>query len=191
MRTFSYRTAPTSLKLTITGLLLLAVVGLGVAALQVYVRTGMTPTGALMHYRGNEATLQYPKSFAEMVGITHAHGFTMPMLAFVLSAAFLATGAREWLKRVVVVALFTGMVLELGVPWLVRYGPAWTVHLFPLSGVLLFGGLFASVGLPIYEMWLSSAKPVITVARRPHPLQAPRRPHPFQAPEEPRHRRAG
>jgi|KBSMisStaDraftv2_1062788.scaffolds.fasta_scaffold316186_2 hypothetical protein len=169
MRTFSYRTASTSLKLAITGLLLLAVVGLGVAALQVYVRTGMTPTGALLHYRGNEATLQYPKSFAEMVSITHVHAFTMPMVAFVLAAAFVATNAREWLKRLVVIALFTGMVLELGVPWLVRYGPAWSVHLFPLAGVLLFGGLVASVGLPLYEMWLSPAKrPLITVA---HPLR--------------------
>jgi len=177
MRTFSYRTAPTSLKLTVTAWLLLAVVGLGVAALQIYVRTGLTPSGALLHYRGDEATLHYPKSFAEMVEITHAHAFTMPLVAFVLSAALVATSAPEWLKRVVVFALFAGMALELGVPWLVRYGPRWTVHLFLLAGALVLGGLLVAVAVPLYEMWWSPEETGVTTA---HP----------QVPEAQRLRRA-
>jgi hypothetical protein len=155
MPSFSYRTATTSVKLAATAFLFLAAVGLGIAALQIYVRTGLTPEGALLHYQGEEATLHYPMGFPEMVGITHAHAFTMPLLALVLSVALIGTTAREWLKCLVVIALFSGMVLELGVPWLVRYGPPWTVHLFLLSGVLLVGGLFVAVAAPLYEMWWS------------------------------------
>ena len=153
MPAFSYRTATTSLKLATTGFLLLAVVGLGVAGLQIYVRTGLTSQGALLHYRGDEATLQYAKSFGEMVEITHAHAFTMPMLALILSVGFALSTVREWLKRLVVLALFAGMTLELCVPWLVRYGPPSTVHLLPLAGVLLGGGLLMAVAVPLYELW--------------------------------------
>ena len=85
MPTFNYRTAPTSFKLAATAFLLLAAAGLGVAALQIYVRTGLTHQGALLHYRGDEATLQYPMSFAQMVEIAHAHAFTLPLVALVLA----------------------------------------------------------------------------------------------------------
>jgi hypothetical protein len=174
MQTFSYRTAPTSLKLAITGWLLLAVVGLGVAGLQIHVQAGLTPTRALLHYQGDEATLQYPMNFADLVGITHAHAFTLPMLSLILALGLIASSAREWLKRIVVIALFSGMVLELTMPWIVRYGPAWTVHLFPLIGALIVGGLFPAVALPLYEMWWLPAEPVATAARSSQVPEAPR-----------------
>jgi len=157
MSTFDYRTAPLSVKLAASAFLLLAVVGLGVAGLQISVRTGFTAHGALIHYRGDEATLQYPMSFGEMVEITHAHAFTMPLLALTLSVGLALSGATETLKRIVIVALFAGVALELGVPWVVRYGPAWTVHLFSVAGVLLGGGILLSVGVPLHEMWIRTA----------------------------------
>ncbi len=155
MYTFRYRTAALSVKVAATAFLLLAVVGLGVAGLEIYARTGLTAHGALLHYHGDEATLQYPKSFNEMVEISHAHAFTMPLLALVLSVGCLLSTAPEWLKRLVVIALFGGVALELGVPWLVRYGPTWTVHFLSLAGVLLGGGLLIATSVPLYEMWVS------------------------------------
>src|SRR5262245_47843705 len=136
MQTFSYRTASTSLKLAVTGWLILATVALGVAGLQIHTQAGLVPSRALMHYQGDEALLQYPMNFAVLVGITHAHAFALPLLALALSLGLIVSSVGEWLKRTVVVALFSGMFLELVVPWIVRYGPAWTVHLFPLIGVL-------------------------------------------------------
>jgi hypothetical protein len=169
MPAFSYRTAATSVKLAVTAWLLLAVVAIGVAGLQIHAQAGLTPTRALQHYRGDEATLQYPMNFANLVGITHAHAFTLPMLALALSLGMIATSAREWLKRIVVIALFTGMLLELGMPWVVRYGPAWTVHLFPLIGVLIIGGLFTAVAFPLYEMWWTRER--VGTAARPQAWQ--------------------
>jgi hypothetical protein len=156
MLPFSYRHAPASVKLAATAFLLLAVVGLGVAGLQVFVRTGLTAGGALRHYRGDEATLQYPKSFNEMVEITHAHAFTMPLLALTLSVGLALSAVPERVKILITAALFAGVVLELGAPWLVRYGPVWSVHLLELGGVLLGGGLLVATAVPLYEMWLSS-----------------------------------
>ncbi|HEX7796432.1 MAG TPA: hypothetical protein VF456_18855 [Vicinamibacterales bacterium] len=156
MLTFSYRRAPVSLKLAVTAFLLLAVVGLGVAGLQIFVRAGLTPETTLSHFRGNEETMQYPLSFGAMVEITHAHAFAQPMLAFVLALVLLASSAFEWLKRLAVVSLFVGMAMEMGVPWLVRYGPAWTVHLLLLTGALIIVGVFVSVAIPLYEMWWPS-----------------------------------
>jgi len=165
MPTFNYRTAPTSFKLAATSFLLLAVLGLGVAGLQVYARAGLTTHSTLAHFRGDEETLQYPMSFALMVEIAHAHAFTQPMLALLLSVALLVSNAREWLKRAGVIALFVGMTMDLGVPWLVRYGPAWTVHLLPLTAVLITSGLFVSVAVPLYEMWWESEAAEGTTAR--------------------------
>ena len=159
MLAFSYRTASQSLRLALTAFLLLAVVGLGVAALQIYTKTSFTAHGALLHYRGDEATLQYPKSFTEMVEITHAHAFTMPLLALVLGLGIGFSSATERLKRLVVLAIFAGVTLELGVPWLVRYGPAWTVHLFSVAGMLLGGGIVAAIVVPLGDMWRPSRKP--------------------------------
>jgi hypothetical protein len=153
MPTFSYRTAPVSFKLAATAFLLLAAAGLGVAALQIYVRTGMTHSGTLLHYQGDEATLQYPMSFPRMVEVNHAHAFTIPLVALVLSMALIASSAREWFKRLVVITLFSGMTLELAMPWFIRYGPTWTVHLTLLTGALIVSGLFSAVAVPLYEMW--------------------------------------
>jgi hypothetical protein len=173
MSTFSYRTSPTSFKLAVTAFLVLAVLGLGVAGLQIFVRAGLTPQSTLAHFRGNEATMQYPQSFGAMVEITHAHAFTQPMLALLLALALVASNAREWLKRVVVVVLFIGMTMELGVPWLVRYGPAWTVHLLLLTAVLIISGLMVSVAIPLYEMWWQ--REAAGTAARPNEWQPERR----------------
>lgn len=155
MDMFSYRHAAPSVKLLASGVLLLAAIGLGVVALQVYVKTGLTTRGALAHYRGDDATLQSAMSFGELVEITHAHALTMPVLVLVLGSAFALTEASERLRQAVVIALLTSVVLELGLPWLVRYGPSWTVHGFSVAGLLLGGSLLAAVVVPLYEMWLA------------------------------------
>lgn len=156
MYSFHYRDTSTSVKILMSGFLVCALAGLGVVLLQIYVKTGLTPHGTLAHYRGDEATFQTPMGFGELVEVTHAHAFTMPLLALALGCAFLLTETSERIKRVVVSALFIGVGLELSLPWAVRYGPPSSVHLFNLAGVLLAGGLFAAVGVPLYEMWTSA-----------------------------------
>ena len=154
MDAFSYRRAAQSVKFVVSGFLLFALIGLGVAALQIYVRTGFTSHGALIHYRGDEATLQVAMSFGELVEITHAHAFTMPLLVLGLASAFVLTETSEQVKRLVVITLLASIALELGLPWLVRYGPSWTVHGFIVAGLLLGGSLIVAVAVPLYEMWL-------------------------------------
>jgi hypothetical protein len=57
---------------------------------------------------------------------------------------------------VAIIVLFAGVGLELGVPWLVRYGPAWTVHLLTVAGAFLGGGLVVAATMPLWEMWIRS-----------------------------------
>ena len=153
MRDFDYATAPPSLKLLVSAFLIAAVLGLGVAGLQVYVRTGMTAAGAVAHYRGDEAAMMYPRSFAEMVETTHAHVLAMPMLALILGLGLTLTRASERLKVAATIALFAGVFLELLVPWLVRYGPPGAAHLLTVAGMSLSAGLLTCVAVPLYEMW--------------------------------------
>jgi hypothetical protein len=111
MNGFRYRRAPTSVKIVASGFLVLALAGLGVVLLQIYVKTGLTPRGALAHYRGDEATFQTAMGFGELVEITHAHAFTMPLVALTLGLAFVLTEVSERVKRTVVTALLTGVAL--------------------------------------------------------------------------------
>jgi len=155
MGTFRYCRCSTSAKILASGFLMFALAGLGVVVLQIYVKTGLTTRGTLAHYRGDEATFQTAMGFGALVEVTHAHAFTMPLLALAMGCAFLLTETSERVKRVVVGALLAGVGLELILPWVVRYGPSWSVHLFILAGILLAGGILAAVGVPLYEMWIS------------------------------------
>jgi hypothetical protein len=111
--------------------------------------------------------MQTAMGFGELVEVTHAHAFTMPLLAAALGFGFLLTEASERVKRTVVSALVAGIALELMLPWVVRYGPRWSVHLFNLAGILLTGAIVAAVGVPLYEMWAADRK-TETMGSRSH-----------------------
>src|SRR4051812_36381637 len=78
-------------------------VGYTTSLLFVHHTTGMTPAGVATHYRGNgadsgasevaEAAMEFPKSFAEMLTITHTHLLSMAVI-FVLSGLGLALCER-------------------------------------------------------------------------------------------------
>jgi hypothetical protein len=61
------------------------------------------------------------------------------------------------------------MTLELCLPWLIRYGPTWTVHLTLLTGALIVSGLFTAVAVPLYEMWWAPRN--LATAARPQDNQ--------------------
>jgi hypothetical protein len=112
----------------------------------VFVRhtTGMTPPGVSAQYRGSdstvvaEAAMKFPKSFAEMLTITHTHLFSMAAI-FVFSGVALALcerPAERW-RRLLVAEPFGALLVSFSAMWLMRYvDPRFSWLLIVSSGLM-------------------------------------------------------
>ena len=142
------------------------VLGTAVSILMYRVRTGLTPSGARSYYLGNEATqapgdeMLFARSFQELLDVTHAHAFSQPFLFFVLCHIFALTRVSDRAKIAVYVASFTSVVIDLGVPYLVRYVSPAFAALQIANSALMTLVLIALLWVPTHEMWLYREPPV-------------------------------
>jgi len=151
--------APLNTRVLITCFYVVMALSVLVGVMNYKVRTGLTPTGTVEWYRGNEnatgevSQLLFPKSIREMLDVTHPHLFEGGIIIFVLSHLFGLTKVRERRKRWVYFLAFSALLLDIGVPWLTRF--VWSgfapVHI--LSTVLLTVMFIILMGRPLYEMW--------------------------------------
>ena len=123
----SWRRAPGTLRALALWLAIVQVVGYTTSLLFVHHTTGMTPSGVTARYRGSDSTLaeaamQFPKSYAEMLTITHTHLLSMAAI-FVFSGVALALSERpsERWRRFLVVEPFAALLVSFSAMWLMRY----------------------------------------------------------------------
>jgi hypothetical protein len=111
-----------SLGLSIT---VVQLVGYTTGLLFIHHTTGMTPSGVSTQYRGSdstavaEAAMKFPKSYAEMMNITHTHLLSMAAI-FVFSGLALALcerPAERW-RRVLVAEPFAALLVSFSAMWL-------------------------------------------------------------------------
>ena len=130
-----------SLGLSIT---IVQLVGYTTGLLFVRHTTGMTPPGVSAQYRGSDSTLvadaamKFPKSYAEMLDITHTHLLSMAAI-FVFSGVALALcerPAERW-RRILVVEPFVALLVSFSAMWLMRYADARFSWLLVLSSALM------------------------------------------------------
>lgn len=99
--------------------------GYTTALVFVWHTTGLTPGGISGHYRGAEGTegaMQFPKSFAEMLTITHTHLLSMAVIFLIsgLSLSLTERVAERWKQRLAVEP-FVALLLSFSSMWLMRY----------------------------------------------------------------------
>jgi hypothetical protein len=140
----TWRQAPRTLRALGLWVTLLQVVGYTTSLLYVHHTTGMTPPGVSEQYRGSdsiavtEAAMKFPKSYAEMLNITHTHLLAM-LVIFVLSGAALALCERpsERWRRLLIVEPFVALLTSFAAMWLMRYvDPAFSWLLTLSSGLM-------------------------------------------------------
>lgn len=158
-RGFSLRTCGNPTKVLITSFLLLVSAGVAIGVINYRLRTGLGVAGAVEWYRGNEASagpadpILYEKTPLELLDATHAHLFGQAFLVFLLAHIFALTPTRSGVKLWSYVAAFAAVVIDVSVPWLIRYvSPAFAV-LQPVGLVLLIGTFLLFVIAPLREMW--------------------------------------
>lgn len=142
-------------RLVYSAFLVLVLVGmLTMAAFQLK-HVGPTPERVAAYYRGGTrgAEMAFPKTFRELVEVTHFHAFIMGLVYLVLAHLFIATRVRDTVKRIVVVGAFVGLAGDLVGVWLVRYGSAAFAYLLVGSWGLEWVGFGAFVYYPMQEMW--------------------------------------
>ncbi|MDX2122740.1 MAG: hypothetical protein SF070_16980 [Gemmatimonadota bacterium] len=137
----TWRTLPPALRSLGRWLTVVQLVGYTTSLVYVWWTTRLTPVGIADHYRGSEAgdgVMQFPKSFAEMLTLTHTHLFAMAAI-FVLSGLGVALCERvpERWKRLLVVEPFVALLVSFGAMWLMRYADPRFSYLLALSSVVM------------------------------------------------------
>jgi hypothetical protein len=124
--------------------------------------TGMTPGGVAARYRGSdpnaaEGAMQFPKSFAEMLTVTHTHLFSMAAI-FVFSGLALALCARpsERWRRVLIVEPFVALLVSFSAMWLMRYVDARFSWLLALSSAIMAATFYVQSLFIVRELWSRS-----------------------------------
>ena len=149
-------------------------IAFGISCLNFCERTGFSPTGAVRHYNGNvdsvneeteyeyhEEMLQegffFPKSYREILEITHVHAFMIPLIIFVMSRILSLSDIREGIKITIYSTAFTGTSMNLASTCLIRFKSGF----FPLSllaSYIVLGLCFiAYISLSIWVMWFKKA----------------------------------
>jgi hypothetical protein len=82
--------------------------------------------------------MQFPKSFAEMLTITHTHLFSMAVI-FVISGLALAlcTRPEERWRRLLIAEPFAALLVSFSAMWLMRYVDARFSWLLALSSAIM------------------------------------------------------
>lgn len=129
--------------------------GLVSAGLLHYDGMGASAATATAYWRGDEAAMVYPKSYRQILELTHFHLFTEPVVWLVVAHLYQMSGGRGWLAMGTLAAIGAQIVL----PWVVAYGT-------PAAGVLLLP-ITLCVALGLGWMILDSIRELLWVRSSP------------------------
>jgi hypothetical protein len=138
----TWSSVPAPVRTVARWITIVQLVGYTTSLLFIHHTTGMTPAGVAARYRGSdaesEAAMQFPKSLAEMLTITHTHLLSMAVI-FVFSGLALALCARpteQW-RRLLIAEPFVALLVSFSAMWLMRYVDARFSWLLALSSGLM------------------------------------------------------
>ncbi len=154
----SWRTVPPVFRCIGRWVTLVQLVGYTTALIYVWQTTRLVPAGIVAHYRGSEAVegaMQFPKSFSEMLSITHTHLLAM-LVIFVLSGASLALCERvtEGRKRFLIIEPFVALLISFSAMWLMRYAHPRFSILLALSSTIMAVTFYLQSALVLRELGL-------------------------------------
>ncbi len=156
-RGFQLRTASVETRIAYTGFLLLMLPGLATLVALSIGRMGLHPAAIASYYRGGLTEMSFPKTFWQLVEVSHFHLFTIPVVLLILSHLLYATPisvrARIWLTAVA----FGGALLDAFGPWAVRYGAAGFAYGLLLGWACLAGSGIVMVLVTLLSMWGSES----------------------------------
>lgn len=151
-RGFQLRTTSLETRVAYTAFMLLTI--LGVATLvALALRVGATPNAIAAYYRGGESEMSFPKTFWQLVEVSHFHLFSMPTVVLILTHLLYATPTSVRFRMSLTVAAFLGVLLDVVGPWLVRYVAAACAYVVLVGWALLAGATLLVIVVTLAAMW--------------------------------------
>lgn len=124
----SWRTVPAPFRTLGRWVTVIQIVGYTTSLLFVWHTTRLTPTGVAQRYRGAADTtaasgaMLFPKSFAEMLTITHTHLLGMAAIFAISGLCLALCGApAERRRRLLIAEPFAALLVSFSAMWLMRY----------------------------------------------------------------------
>ena len=156
--TVTWRAVPPALRTLARWVVIVQLVGYTTSLVFVWHTTRLAPPGIESRYRGTDPDLaqgamQFPKSFAEMLTITHTHLLSMAVI-FVITGIGVALCERvgERWKRFVVAEPFVALLVSFTAMWLMRYGDARFSWLLEASSTVLAVTFYVQSSLILREL---------------------------------------
>ncbi len=123
----TWRTLPPSVRLLGRWVTIVQAVGYTTSLVFVWHTTRLVPAGVAERYRGadpasGQEAMQFPKSFGEMLTITHTHLLSMVVI-FLLTGIGVSLCERlsERWRRFLIVEPFVALLVSFSAMWLMRY----------------------------------------------------------------------
>jgi hypothetical protein len=142
-RPLSWSSVPETIRAVGRWITIVQLVGYSTSLVFIRHTTGMTAAGVATRYRGSdpdaaEGSMQFAKSFSEMLTVTHTHLFSMAVI-FVFSGlalAFCVRPSERW-RRILIIEPFVALLVSFSAMWLMRYVDARFSWLLGLSSGIM------------------------------------------------------
>ena len=159
------RDLPRLLRHLLASFLIVIAVGYTLGAFFVDHTTDTRPSGIAERFLGTEGVgidpmampperdIQYEKSPAELLNITHTHVISLALVFLAVGGIFaFASGIPGWLRGFLVLEPFLSIALTFGGMWLLRYhSPSWSI-LIAVSGGLMSVCFYAMVLVSLWQL---------------------------------------
>jgi len=133
-------------------------VGYTTSLVFVWHTTRLLPPGVAARYRGTnpdltEGAMQFPKSFGEMLTITHTHLLSLAVIFAItgLGIALCGSISERW-KRFLIAEPFCALLVSFSAMWLMRYAAPGFSWLLEASSSLLAVTFYAQSFLILREL---------------------------------------
>lgn len=140
-------------RLVYTAFLVLTAAGLLTAALLHGDGMGVGADAAAAYWRGDEAAMTYPKSYRQLLELTHFHLFTEPVTFLVLAHLYNLGGDALRRRVAITVVTVVAIAAQIALPWAVTYGGAAAAMLLVPVHALLVAGLGYMTLQALWAMW--------------------------------------
>ena len=159
----TWATMPPAVRVLARWVTIVQLVGYTTSLVFVWWTTRLVPVGVAARYRGvppdslatgdGLGALQFPKSFAEMLTITHTHLLGMAVIFVItgLGVALCARPAERW-RRLLIAEPFVALLVSFSAMWLMRYVDPRFAWLLEASSALLAATFYVQSALILREL---------------------------------------
>lgn len=152
---FQLSQARRAIKVIYSGFLVFVGLGLCTNGLFQFVHIGPTVHRVATYYRGGNLgpAMVFPKTFVQLLELTHFHTFIMGVIFVILAHLLVATRLASRMKAALICLAFAGSLGDVASYWLIRYLSPLFALLQLLSWVGMWLGYGGMIVMALWDMW--------------------------------------